>query len=439
MSEAEDFARLLRELKERAGLSYGALARRLHTSTSTLHRYCNGEALPAEFAVVDRFARACGATQGEAVDLHRAWLLADARRRAGTAAQPVPVPEPVPVPVPVPAPEPVAEPEPAPEPTVVVAPEPVPEPVARGAWYRRRAAVVAAAGVTAGAVAVALLAAAGPERGAPQAGGRTDSGKGASAGTSAPVSPGSGSASAPAATDVPEPTPPAGSAGPTGAPAPAPGPTSVSPSAPGRAPVVPLKAAVRSHVWTAGCDHAYLSERAPGSVPPPPVEADAPAWASAQGAVHAGSQIVEVTLHGTGEGAVVLEDPEVRVAARRKPPAWNVYQMSQGCGGGLTPAAFAVNLDAPRPLARPVAGNDGGDPLPAPAFPLRVSASEPVVLRVEAATTGCDCDWSLDLRWTGPSGSGTLRIDDGGRPLRTSAATGRPVYGYALEQGRWAR
>ncbi|WP_406117088.1 helix-turn-helix domain-containing protein [Streptomyces virginiae] len=435
MSEAEHFARLLRELKERAGLSYGALARRLHTSTSTLHRYCNGEALPAEFAVVDRFARACGATQGEAVDLHRAWLLADAQRRAGTAAQPVPVPVPVAEPVPVPEPE----------PTVVVAPEPVPEPVARGAWYRRRAAVVAAAGVTAGAVAVALLAAAGPEQGAPHAGGRTDTGKGASAGTSAPVSPGAGSASAPAATDVPEPTSSAGSAGssgssgPTGATAPAPGRTSVSPSAPGRAPAVPLKAAVRSHVWAAGCDHAYLSERAPGSVSPPPVEADAPAWASAQGAVHAGSQIVEVTLHGTGEGAVVLEDLEVRVAARRKPPAWNVYQMSQGCGGGLTPAAFAVDLDAPRPLARPVAGNDGGDPLPAPAFPLRVSASEPVVLRVEAATTGCDCDWSLDLRWTGPSGSGTLRIDDGGRPLRTSAATGRPVYGYALEQGRWAR
>ncbi|MFD4918760.1 helix-turn-helix domain-containing protein [Streptomyces virginiae] len=449
MSEAEDFARLLRELKERAGLSYGALARRLHTSTSTLHRYCNGEALPAEFAVVDRFARACGATQGEAVDLHRAWLLADARRRAGTAAQPVPVPVPEPEPEPVADREPVADPEPVPEPepepTVVVAPEPVPEPVGRGAWYRRRAAVVAAAGVTAGAVAVALLAAAGPDRGAPHAGGGTGPGMGASAGTGAPVSPGplgSGSASAPAATDVPEPTSPAGSAGSageTGATAPAPGGTSVSPSAPGQAPVVPLKAAVRSHVWTAGCDHAYLSGRAPGSVSPPPVEADAPAWASAQGAVHAGSQIVEVTLHGTGEGAVVLEDLEVRVAARREPPAWNVYQMSQGCGGGLTPAAFAVNLDAPRPLARPVAGNDGGDPLPAPAFPLRVSASEPVVLRVEAATTGCDCDWSLDLRWTGPSGSGTLRIDDGGRPLRTSAATGRPVYGYALEQGRWAR
>lgn len=45
VGEAERFARLMRELKERAGLSYGTLARRLHTSTSTLHRYCNGEAV----------------------------------------------------------------------------------------------------------------------------------------------------------------------------------------------------------------------------------------------------------------------------------------------------------------------------------------------------------------------------------------------------------
>ncbi|WP_436800503.1 helix-turn-helix domain-containing protein, partial [Streptomyces virginiae] len=113
MSEAEDFARLMRELKDRGGLSYGVLARRLHTSTSTLHRYCNGEALPAEFAVVGRFARACGASAAEAVDLHRAWLLADARRRAGATA-----PDPVPVPVPVPVPAPAAVPA-APAPVTV--------------------------------------------------------------------------------------------------------------------------------------------------------------------------------------------------------------------------------------------------------------------------------------------------------------------------------
>ncbi|MFD6228572.1 helix-turn-helix domain-containing protein [Streptomyces sp. NPDC060232] len=447
VSEAEDFARLMRELKERGGLSYGVLARRLHTSTSTLHRYCNGEALPVEFAVVDRFARACGASAAQAVDLHRAWLLADARRRAGAAA-----PEPVPA-----GREPVAavvEPESGvtdPEPGVLVGPAVVVGPAAgagptaagsgaRSSWYRRRAVVVAAAGLAAGAVAAALLAVTGPDRGTPHTG--AEPGPGAGAGTRGA----GGSASAAATPSAPGPVPtdpatgPAPSA-PSGGPAAEPAPASASPpvSAPGRAPAAPLKASVRSHVWAAGCDHAYLAERGPGSVPPPPVQADAPAWATAQRAVHAGSQIVEVTLHGTGGGAVVLEGLEVRVGARRTPPAWNVYQMSQGCGGGLTPAVFAVNLDAPRPLARPVAGNDAGNRLPAPAFPMRVSADEPVVLRVEAVTTGCDCDWSLDLRWTSPTGSGTLRVDDGGRPLRTSAATGRPVYGYALEQGRWVR
>ncbi|MFE5623384.1 helix-turn-helix domain-containing protein [Streptomyces virginiae] len=432
MSEAEDFARLMRELKERGGLSYGVLARRLHTSTSTLHRYCNGEALPAEFAVVDRFARACGACPAEAVDLHRAWLLADARRRAG-AAEPAPAPAPVPV-------------EPEPERTVVVGPvgtvgrttDTGPTGVESGArpsWYRRRAAVVAAAGLTAGAVAVALLAVTGPDRGTPHAGAGTRGSGGSASAAATPSEQGA----APGATPTDPATGTAQPSAPSAGSATEPASGSAPPPVAGRAPAMPLKAAVRSHVWAAGCDHAYLAERGPGSVPPPPVQADAPAWATAQRAVHAGSQIVEVTLHGTGGGAVVLEGLEVRVGARRTPPAWNVYQMSQGCGGGLTPAVFAVNLDAPRPLARPVAGNDAGNRLPAPAFPMRVSADEPVVLRVEAVTTGCDCDWSLDLRWASPAGSGTLRVDDGGRPLRTSAATGRPVYGYALEQGRWVR
>ncbi|MFF7077264.1 hypothetical protein [Streptomyces lavendulae] len=62
------------------------------------------------------------------------------------------------------------------------------------------------------------------------------------------------------------------------------------------------------------------------------------------------------------------------------------------------------------------------------------------MLRVEAAATGCDCEWHLGLRWSGPGGSsGTLRLDDSGRPWRTSATAGRSVYGFASEQGRRTR
>ncbi|MFD3544958.1 helix-turn-helix domain-containing protein [Streptomyces sp. NPDC058655] len=449
-AEAERFARLMRELKESAGLSYGVLARKLHTSTSTLHRYCKGEAVPAEFAVVDRFARACGASQTQAVDLHRAWLLADARRRSAARIS-----------------GPTAADTAAPgrrttagagtaggraeggatrgadgggevgEVAAVVGAGRVPaDPGARLPWYRRRAAAVAAASVTVGVVAVAFLAAAGPERRTPP----TGSAAGPSAAASPEPAPSGGSPSADASASAPG-TPSPAASGPATAPGRPPGPSASAsaPAASGRPDAAPVRAAVRSHVWAAGCDQAYLSERAPGAVPPPPVEADAPAWASAQRAVHAGRQILEVTVHGAGEGAVVLDGLDVRVAARRTPPPWNVYQMSPGCGGSLTPAVHAVNLDAPRPVARPVDGGDSEGVIRAPAFPMRVSAADPVVLRVEASTTGCDCDWTLDLRWTGPHGSGTLRIDDNGRPLRTSAATGRPEYGYASDQGRWVR
>ncbi|MCZ0987675.1 helix-turn-helix transcriptional regulator [Streptomyces diastatochromogenes] len=67
-------------MKDRSGLSYGVLAKRLHMSTSTLHRYCNGDAVPTDYAPVERLARLCKASPDELVELHRRWVLADAMR-----------------------------------------------------------------------------------------------------------------------------------------------------------------------------------------------------------------------------------------------------------------------------------------------------------------------------------------------------------------------
>ncbi|MYV68506.1 helix-turn-helix domain-containing protein, partial [Streptomyces sp. SID2131] len=87
--EAQELGALLRRLKDRSGRSYGMLAGRLHVSTSTLHRYCNGDAVPAEFAAVERFARLCGAEREELIELHRRWIVADdARTRGRSAAKP---------------------------------------------------------------------------------------------------------------------------------------------------------------------------------------------------------------------------------------------------------------------------------------------------------------------------------------------------------------
>ncbi|GAB3969717.1 hypothetical protein [Streptomyces sparsus] len=203
----------------------------------------------------------------------------------------------------------------------------------------------------------------------------------------------------------------------------------------------PLAVEVRSHTWTAGCGHTYLTPREPGAVPSPPVEQDARSWADALGAVHGDGTNVEITVQGTAADAVVLRALRARVVERRSPPSWNAYAMDQGCGGALTPAVLALDLDVPRPRVRPVDGYDAsgtGVELPAREFPLRVSRTDPEVLLVQAEAEGCDCDWYLELDWASAGRTGTLRVDDNGRPFRTSSAEGRPTYVYG-QDGEWER
>lgn len=103
--DVEEFAALLRRLKARTDRSYGALARRVNMNTSTLHRYCAGDAVPLDFAPVERFAALCGATPAERLELHRLWIQAVAARQrprasgAQESAESEPTPDPDPDPV----------------------------------------------------------------------------------------------------------------------------------------------------------------------------------------------------------------------------------------------------------------------------------------------------------------------------------------------------
>ncbi|NEC78680.1 transcriptional regulator, partial [Streptomyces sp. SID7958] len=177
----------------------------------------------------------------------------------------------------------------------------------------------------------------------------------------------------------------------------------------------------------------------PERVPPPPAPQDAGVWAGAQRAVHGGETLVELSVQGTSDTAVVLTALRVRVVGRDAPAAGNAYAMDQGCGGALTPRYFDVDLDKDRPLARPVAGNDAGTPVPAVRMPYRVSATDPEVLLVTARTDACDCRWYLELDWSSQGRTGTVRVDDGGRPFRTSGIEGLPHYEYDTSGRRWAR
>jgi hypothetical protein len=201
---------------------------------------------------------------------------------------------------------------------------------------------------------------------------------------------------------------------------------------------VPLTWTANSQIWEIGCSHDYVIAKPPQKVPPPPASQDAGAWAATQNAVHGRNTLVEISVQGKTSAAVVLESLRVRVVGRTAALAQgNVYAMDRGCGGEMTPRYFGVDLDKDRPIAHPVPGSDMGTPIPAMRLPYRVSAEDPEVLLVTAETANCDCRWYLELEWSSQGRTGTVRIDDRGRPFRTTGIKGLPHYMYAAWKHEW--
>ncbi|MDN3265002.1 helix-turn-helix domain-containing protein [Streptomyces sp. CSDS2] len=459
------FAELLRELKNRSGHSYGTLAKRLHMSTSTLHRYCNGDAVPTDYAPVERLARLCKATPGELVELHRRWVLADAGRgRKGaepvvvpeaapepeTAAQAAPeaeaAPEPGPVAAAVPGPEPVAAAVPGPEPVAAAVPGPESTPTTR--WRRgrsliaggRRTALLAAVTVTALVVGGTVFALNRPS----DEGERRNDAKAVTATVgsalvqdSATPRPSKSGSPSPSATRSASPSASASASAETRdlAPDTTDGKHTGKPSATARqeaSGAVPLTVNTNPYSWLSPCSQHYLIDRPPAAVGPPPTEQQAPAWVAVNKAVSAGEQFITLTVQGTGSQTVVLERLSVRVAGKRAPLPWNDYAMGfpgAGCGGGVPTHSFTVSLDAMRPSPVPEAGSDN--------FPFKVSQSDPEVFYVTADASAYDVSWYLELTWSSGGRHGTLLIDDAGHPFRTSGNNSRPAYAFPLGGQKW--
>ncbi|MEV8291273.1 helix-turn-helix domain-containing protein [Streptomyces niveus] len=409
-TEAKAFAELLTELKDRSGQSYGALAAKLHASTSTLHRYCNGDAVPAEFSAAERFGRLCGAKGEEFVELHRRWILADeARRRSRSApAAPVEVPS-----------EEAAPDAPEAEPAVVAEPEAVAEPATTTPRRRKRLYITLAAAAVVAAVAVPAVIF-GPlnDRSADRSSVASEV-PGGGASESAPPS------SSPSTSPSPDKSPsskasPSDRATPTGK-------GSGGGEAGGGKGVVagvPVKVSTKPYAYESPCSQHYLVDRPASEVPPPPNEPDAPGWVAAFGAVSSGSQFIELAIQGTGSETVVLKGLNVRVVSSDEPLAWNDFATGVGCGGNVTTRAFSVDLDAGRPSVTTQGGQRD--------FPYSVNESDPEVFQISANASARYVNWYLELEWSSGGREGVLRVDDHGQPFRTSGSEGRPSFQYLL-------
>ncbi|MFE7352383.1 helix-turn-helix domain-containing protein [Streptomyces sp. NPDC057543] len=470
--EAGEFAALLKELKDRSGRSYGVLAGRLHVSTSTLHRYCNGDAVPNEYAPVERLARLCAASPEELVELHRRWIVADAARRRPAAAAPAaaePVRDAAAGPVRDAGSEPgrdavsdmvsdsgpeavrgsEAEAEAGGDASALTL-EPEPAIVAGGASRPRRFLASARARVLLAAVAVVALTVPtsivvsnlsgtdkddlsnAPAVDAKDPGEAELAGPGHDASATAspsgakksgkPVPSGSATVSSP---------PSGGASATTG------GRGTGSGSGGQQSGGVPLTATISSYNWEEPCGQNYVLDQKPEDVPPPPSPQGTRGWAKALGGVDGGSMQLELTVQGKSGQAVVLTGLHVRTLSRKAPLAWSAYSMGEGCGSGITPQSFDIDLDDDRPNLTPVAGQQGDVRVPPKDFPFQVSSTDVEVFDLKVHVEGHDVSWYLDLEWSSGGRTGMLRIDDGGKPFRTSSIQARPQYMYRYDTAQW--
>lgn len=115
----------------------------------------------------------------------------------------------------------------------------------------------------------------------------------------------------------------------------------------------------------------------PGRVPSPPAPQDHRGWARALGGVDGCGMLLELTATGKSADSVVISDVHVRVVRRAGALPWPAYSMGEGCGSGVTPQTFAVDLDRAQPAVVPVARQSGDAVVPARDFPYKVASDDP--------------------------------------------------------------
>lgn len=142
-----------------------------------------------------------------------------------------------------------------------------------------------------------------------------------------------------------------------------------------------------------------------------------PAWKYEMDAVDAWYTEVQITVAGRDEAPVILQGVEVNVIDRRAPFAGVLLQEP---GGDLVDIRYiAADLDPAQPKLELGSGFTEGEG--EWRFPLKVSSTESEVLYIVASTDTCDCSWDARLFFTYRGEDGSIKIDNGGKPFRTSS------------------
>ncbi|MEU7997947.1 hypothetical protein AB0B83_21785 [Micromonospora sp. NPDC049060] len=150
-------------------------------------------------------------------------------------------------------------------------------------------------------------------------------------------------------------------------------------------------------------------------------------WAREAAGTPASRQYVYFTVQGVDEAQVTLTDLRVRVMTRR--PALRGVFTAPGGGGPTAYRWVEANLDEDPPVLTAGLFDEGGASLPEHErkeirFPYRVSLTDAETFLVIGHTVDCDCDWTVEVDWASRGRTGTVTVDDAGRPFRVTGTAG---------------
>lgn len=147
-------------------------------------------------------------------------------------------------------------------------------------------------------------------------------------------------------------------------------------------------------------------------------------WAAGAGGIPHSNLMVNFTVQGKTQAQVTLLDLRVRVVNRRAAVPGVLFVEDGGGDGAFR--AVAASLDSNPPKLTPlfqeefIPDNTPQVERKPMTFPYKVSLSDAETFVVEGRAKTCDCDWLIELAWAAEGKTGTLTIDDNGKPFRVS-------------------
>lgn len=148
-------------------------------------------------------------------------------------------------------------------------------------------------------------------------------------------------------------------------------------------------------------------------------------WVKTHGGIAGSPEVVLLELRGKSDEPVIVTaiSPEI---IRREPPVRGWYIAAPACGAEMVWTAD-INFDTARPRVAYWRADGKGA---AKHLALTVSRTDPVQIELHASTRQAMVEWRAKVFFSGPSGDGSITVDDQGKPFQVSTET--ESKGYSL-------